>query len=511
MIENLANYCYQLVDINNDLLDLEKYDKNHIFLMDNLDKYIASQPKINQQLKMLYEHIYKNVNYISINQIIDILNNNIDELLEKYKDFIHIVILSRDMTNKKSNFFFYLYFLKKYKIKSGEKIKYVFNSIYELLNYDNDIITLNHEYISDINPESKFLLIFCDDVSYSGSQLTDNFRNRDELKIIKRINFNKNIYIYLNIVGALTNALLLFEKISPTNYFNEVNYNIILPSKSLKINNDIINILINISEPNIENKYNYFNIPEKIKNNILDIIIKNDIYEIKPIKKDGNTIFTISRGELGNIYYKTFIYRIFMDKINLSLTYLDFKYPDFLSTLPTLCRFKIYDDKGWHLDYNELIKKDSSYINIFKKLYEPKVDYITISSDIVNIDIIKELNNDIKLNNPNTKYPWIIKYNKITVPDIKFLDKNKRYLQLINNFDLEFDENIENDDICNKYCIEPFYKLLKYKNIDGELYENNKTLNDSYLINKIKLLEESCSKLNNKYSKYKSKYLQTKS
>ena len=66
---------------------------------------------------------------------------------------------------------------------------------------------------------------------------------------------NNNIYIYLNIVGVLMNALSLFEKISPTNYFNKVNYNIILPSKSLKINNDIINILINISKPIPENKY----------------------------------------------------------------------------------------------------------------------------------------------------------------------------------------------------------------------------------------------------------------
>lgn len=90
MIDNLADYCYQLVDVNKKLLDLKIYDKDHKFLIDNLDKYIASQPKIKQQLNILYEHIYKKidselyVNKKTLNESCNTLNNKYNKYKSKY-------------------------------------------------------------------------------------------------------------------------------------------------------------------------------------------------------------------------------------------------------------------------------------------------------------------------------------------------------------------------------------------------------------------------------------------
>ena len=473
MIENLANYCYQLVDVNKDILDLKKYDRNHIFLMDNLNKYIASQPKFQKELNVL-KTIYEQHNYISIDNIIDILDKNIIELNTIYKDYVHIVVLTENTYPYKSNFFFYLYFLKRYREITGNNIQYLYSDIRDILNYNNiSYLTFNTNMNNIHKNDRNYLLIYCDDFSYSGSQLSNSFSDYDDYKYTTKINLANNINIYLNIIGALSTATNLFKKLVDK---------IIIPRESIKINNNIVDILLKLSTNEDMNYDNVKKIPAEIIDKIFNFILENDIYKIT--EKDDTIL--ISRGELGDIYYNNIVKPLNCN-IKLSLTYLDFKFPDLVSTLDTFCKLKVIDNNSKYLNYDDFSDK-----KILEKLY-------------------KENNVELSKKNIITK-----KSDKIP-DDLKFIDSQKQYLQLINNFDVsatDIDKYIidkKDNLICNHSSIKPFYKLLKYKNIidDLECGQSN-SINELYLYAKTKLLEKKCTESTNKYHKYKNKYLKTK-
>ena len=484
-MQNLfASYCYILVHKNKNLLDLKKYNKEHNFLMDNLDKYIISQPKFQKELNIL-KNIYKHHIYIDIESIINILDNNIKEINTKYADYVHILILSKETSPKKSNFFFYLYFLKRYEEITGKKIIDIFNDIYDFLNDpicdDYDKINTRDYLIDDYPLDKKYLLIYCDDVSYSGSQLVANIIYKNDQTC--KINLVDNIKIYFNIFGITNKANRLFNRIINKNC-------IIIPDNTKKYNEDIIDILYKVSD-----------ISQQEDDKLNNFIIENDIYKI--VKDETLNKYYIIRGELGDLYYYSFIETLDKTKhlfnLNLSLIYIDFKYPDNLSTIPNLCRLQTIDAKEYYIDYIKFIEiyKDAS---IFQKLY----DYNTHNVDIT--DLFKTYNYNLDI------IPWLKKGDK-NPDELLYLDTNtKNYLQLINNFDIKI-KKIMNESkyiLCNKYSIVPFYKSLKYIDHNNIHYNFELPLKYSFE-NYTLILSTQTRYITNKYTKYKSKYLQTKS
>ena len=487
MYNYIANYCYMLVNKNRDLLDLTKYDKKHRFLIENLDKYIISQPNFKTELSILRE-IYNHHTYVDIETIINILDNNIIELNNKYVDYIHILILSNDTIPNKSNFFFYLYFLKRYEEITGKRIRHIFENIYHFLKLPDCLhdskINIYKYLAKDYPLDKKYVLIYCDDISYSGSQLINNIIYNHDKKC--KINLVDNIKIYFNIFGVTRTAMSLFNHVINKN-------SIIIPEHTKKYDMNIQNILYKVSKINPD---------EEINDELRNFIIENDIYKIiKEEKYSKDKIvdykYYITRGDLGDLFYYSFIEPLDKSKdimnLKLSLIYIDFKYPDNVSTIPNLCRLNTINDNEYYIDYKKFIDtyKDTK---IFTELYEYHIYNVDIT------DLIKSYNYKIDT------IPWIKKGDK-NLDDLLYLDNNtKNYLQLINNFDKK--EKYMNDyyTSCNKYSIVPFYKSLLYKDINNLIYDRDKsimvTFNEYIMFNN--------KYITNKYHKYKNKYLKTK-
>lgn len=552
---SLIDYLYGLVDINKKKLDLTLYDQKHNFLKENFKKYIDIQKKlkvnIEQQLNIL-DKIYENIIYIPIDKIVAILDSNIMELKTTYKDYNHILVLSKYAVPTKSNFFFYLYFLHRYEFLTGERIKFVINSIYDVSNYekcDKNIITYSDEIPIEFNfnklnvdKNKKNLLIFCDDFSYSGKQLTENF-NLNENTYGKSLKYDNNTFIFLNIIGAMKNtAIKLFNTIVPNNIIIPINAKII--PENTQTNDNIYSIINKLCAEN--NKIRIYNRQSFLT--LLDFILEHDIYRIIEGKNQNTkkSEYYFMKGELGMIYTD-------IDKFKLSLVYLDFKYPDAISTLSTFCKYDLYNNNEYYLNFNEFKKLIFENVNIngiiypmvsgydlIKILYDnpfinmilPEKDYN--NKDIINESILESINKDPKL---ISKYPWLIKYDKISDEDLntlEFIDKKKKYLKLINNFGilLNTSEDQKNNFIdeeqilkkidnsllfCNEVSIIPFYKSINYSNMNispnkkNILISNNKNIYTNYIEYNIKILKNKICVVQSKYNKYKNKYLEIKS
>ena len=135
-MDKFVNNIYNFVELNKDYLTnqylmspKQNINENIKFNIDNFMIYYNSiqNPTIKKLLD-IYKYIYENVTYISIDKTIEIINNNIEELNTLYKDYEPILIIG-DTRPQKSNFYFMLYFLYNYNIKTGKKINNMFIKI----------------------------------------------------------------------------------------------------------------------------------------------------------------------------------------------------------------------------------------------------------------------------------------------------------------------------------------------------------------------------------------------
>lgn len=546
---SLIDYLYELVEINKQNLDLTIYDQKHVFLKENFKKYIDIQKKlkvnISKQLNIL-EKIYENIIYIPIDEIVGILESNIMELHTTYKDYNHILVLSKYGVPTKSNFFFYLYFLYRYENITGEKIKFVINSIYDVSNYekcDKNIMTYSDEIPIEFNfkklkvdENKKNLLIFCDYFSYSGKQLTENF-NLNENTYGKSLKYDSNTFIFLNIIGAMKNtAVKLFNTIVPNNIIIPVRAKIIPAEK--ETNDNINSIIKKLWTEN--NKTRMYKRQSFLS--LLDFILEHDIYRIVKKKNldNGKMEYYFMKGELGMIYND-------MDKFKLSLVYLDFKYPDAISTLSTFCKYDLYNEQNIYLNYDQFKNLIFENVNVngyiypmargydlMKILYEESfINMILPEKNSNGIDIINEtIMKSIEDKSETIKnYPWLIKYDKISDDDLntlQFIDKKRNHLKLINNFgilinpsrDPDYDfisektilKKIDNPLLfCNETSIIPFYKSINYLNMDYKSINRNKNLYTNYIEHNINIFKNKICAVQSKYNKYKNKYLDIKS
>jgi len=441
IMTNISEYVYQLVDKNIKLLNLSEYDTDLKIHTEHIEDYTRSHPNASKYLNFI-KKIYDSVRYVTCEETIKIYNDNADELIELLKanqDIIPIYIITSANTTK-SNFYFNLYFLNVLKLK-GLKIENIYQRTSEILS----ILDNNPEIIEDKFKGKKILLIFTDDITYSGSQLNQYITDSNEDVELKL----ESVKFYLNLIG--------YSRIAKTRIIkNKIETNIIFPKNA--IHAEILNL---------KELFTKWLTPEI--DTIEKLIDVNDLYKIRVDK--------------GEIYFDSFFRKInefykkdetgFLEK---SLIYPFFKYPDAKSIVQNFCF--ILDLGGYIIDLDEIKKDHSVRIEKVDDIIHENFIYTYLNRHKILVDeslkakiieITKGTESDIKwlkkLNKVEGK-PYQGKINLGDLPNEKGnIPKNSTKangLHLINGCNYD-EENIE----CTKKCTNSFYKNIRYNNVDN--------------------------------------------
>lgn len=450
-INDFVKYMYNLVNVNIGHLDLRKHNENHFFNYDEFKKIL--EQITNEDIKKslaLHDYIYNNVTYVSMSNIIRIIDENINYINSVYNDHTHVLIFNDDnivheQITTKSNFYFNLYFIYRYTLITGKIIENMYVKLSSVLYHIDNYLTPT-PFLSEIS--NNVLFILCDDFVYSGSQLSSKQFNFSNL----RLKLDNKYKIFLNIIGISYYAKERFD-----NFFknNEGESPIIISDSTIKVDS-ALNILLKYYRLNkIDYKLDSDNFKKETQNKIRELLPKlygNRLIHIKKFfDKINMQVYTELGSNIDNYYGSGDIY--LLNNENLTLAYLDFKYPDLKSTVQSLCNFNI--------------PRQGYYIVVSKLLTDLKLDDPSIPiNNIILLDKIKErISHDdiqfILLNYDNHnaithKFPWITYFDGIKDDSIK--DKNNNIL-LINNTSYN----------PNKKCFEnwnAFYKILPYKNVN---------------------------------------------
>lgn len=425
-MKNISKFLYNFIEENTKLFDLKQYDVDHSMNIELLNSYISKQ-SCSKKYFDLIKYIYNNATYIDCDTFIDIYTSNIIELNSENRE---IIVVFPYLQIKKSNFFLTLYFLYLYKVILSKKINYVFS-------YDStkptDTIDISKLEIKLNKPP---LIVICDDFLYTGTQLSVSIAN---LPII----CSETLDIYACIVGMTQKSQrslsdenireIQLENIkkAETNGKIQCYYNVHLPKKKIFIQNTLKSVIRDkMMEDGVYNE----EIDENSQmNNYINL---NDMYILTVI---NNKLFASS--ELSRQYYK----------LDTTMIYLFFKYPDFISTILTMCVLTNYSNN------NTIILDKLLLDNIFKK--KGKIKNFEITQDLFdkpqNLEEIKQNiidSTDIDTN----KFDWAQKCSDFNMNDVTIIDiDTTNYIELIRNLKTTID-TIDTS-LCNG-SIDTFYK-----------------------------------------------------
>ena len=448
----LSNYFYQLVKENKDNLNLLEFDIDRSMDFNEFDKYIKQQNDYIKGKLNIIKKIYENALYVSCKDFIKIYASNLDEIITRYptNEYCHMLICPQENIIK-SNFYFSLYFLSKYLEKTKNKLEHIFLHIYDAINYkltDNRIK----------------LLIFTDDFVYSGKQLGGSINktmNFDTHGVCTPSIFDKNIKIYLNIVGLTNLASRLISEC-----IHDSKNTLIIPKDCIKNPPSFYDTVVKVFNIDISS-----NLVEYEKKIFIDkYLLTNDINILTSIS-NNNIEFTP--------FFTNVINGFGLRTPDISMVYLFCKYPDHFSTFANMSTLII--------PYNKCI-----------------LDLSKINKEIFNVTI----NNDSTTITPKNNVV------KIDIKNISTYDFNN------NGYFNEFIKIIKNTDTYGR--IDTFYKKIKYKNYNGDIFNLQYIYFISgyfklYIIALQKQSEYECeckykqqNEFKNKYIKYKTKYLNLK-
>jgi hypothetical protein len=461
MAEDLIAFCYYfLIEQNYHNLDLNSFDDISMINFDRIDEY-SRKYQHTRKFTQLIKELYSKYRYISKKEIIDIIDKNIKELYELLSTnskYIPIIIITNE-SFKKSNIFFTAYFLKRFYEMYRIKIPYAFSTVSDIfknmINKSQDAIsfgtfkniTLKDEYELEFKDKT-LIIILCDDFSYSGSQLSGHLvkgSGKPLPKIIKptimnqnnnyngKMQFDTNVKFFFNIIGLTNKAETLIR-----NEFDYPDLHIILPKSIIK-NSIILNDILKGFTP------------EHIYDN--DIFILHNSYDYITIQSQ--------------------FYQICAD-VDLALVLPFHKYPDYVSTVQFLCKFKTLKDQII-IDQNKL---NDIYPSFKSTIINHKKFYI---DTFFNPEMCDKLKTAISTGIIPEDINWLYKYE----PEI-----DTQFIKLIDSCEID-NTNYSLD--CNDLCESAsFYKKIKYT-LDGKLlsdddkiYENIYSIFTKYILtNKI--------------------------
>jgi hypothetical protein len=463
---NISDICYSFIDSNLKYFDLEDptYVKDHKLAIDKLEEYSETQTCAKNYFKLLTD-IYKKSTYIDSDTFANTYKGAINQLLEmENKDEQNLIFLipleGSGLDIDKSNFYFSLYFLYLYRIIAGKKLKYVYHIITDCredckskkhqTDLDNVLLhvaqnDLNKQKLSrhqeTIQPKAP-IIVFCDDFSYSGTQIVQFMNN---------INVTKNVPLFLVISGLTQRAKGTIE--SYTGKYRK-NITIFLPD-------DIyIDPFDNIFENVVDDIIN-----EESKAPGFDLSIYRDYFKYNDFKKQWlrkKNMYILEKKD-DKLFAVGQIEHIGNDA--QSLVYLFFKYPDGLSTIQEMCKIDDYSNKYSFL-YNSLSKEQQKNIEwtslhgfeITDKLIEKRhLDYLKDNfekKELIDSYIKENLNSVIEECNPNL-----------------------HIVNLANCGDKLKNANCRG---CNQCCWTPFYKTITKEEPFVKLREDLKTIVKGY-------------------------------
>jgi hypothetical protein len=459
---NISDFCYKFIEENKDFLDLKKYDMDYSQKLSDIDNFIKQQKCCKEYFNFV-SSILKASIYVSCDDFINILNFNMEELINKYLDH-EIILIMTQSSIAKSNIFYSLYFLYNLN-KKNIKIKYIYETMEEILDENRDI--------KGIDKDKQVLMVLCDDISFSGSQISLNINSYNSYAGIPLI-LNNRIKIFLNVVGLLPEALKIIKK-----QFHNKNQ-LIIPNKVMKFENQ--KTIENIINLNKGTKL----IDDYIKT--VDCYIlekKGDKYSLKSLLNELNIFDT---------NYTT-----------ISLVYSFQKFPDAQSTYSKLCFLTNLDNYIFNL--LEFIKTFNLKLENIEMPKNKPIDFDIFLNKLFGVNIGSKIISDIII---NKKISWLDKCEKIQDSTNIFENDYGSWFKSINNFrgDQDYLKMFKGNCSENNSVIIPFYKNLKYKlnSVDINILNTLKELNELQELSEIK--KEGGYR--DKYLKYKLKYLRLK-
>ena len=486
-----------LVKKNDIFYNFLDYNLEELKFNIDFDNIINYQIEVdsNKHITDFFLNILDQIKFYSYENFLSILNKNWDDIARISSDENNRLFLYFDVSDyKKSNFFYTVLTYLKLK-QDGIEIEKIITDIYS---YNTEAS----------NPELKYYLIVCDDVSYSGEQLAGHLS-------YGRIKFNPNAHIFLNLIAYTDTAFKSFAsdfynfniRFSPNNNKEQL---VIGNGVEKGVNNNMKDILIELTNSEDETKM------------LINIDLFN-LYEID-INKE---IFT------KNIIKKKKIFEI---KNLKSMILLFQKYPDEASVYQHLCFLRHFNCTYTLNLYNLLNKLNVRFnqdilINlndlfnyllnlILARNTKERNELDSINLDILNLIVtnsfIEEMPVDLRTNDgimnkinelfeakiiekPNNDFSGDIK--KLNFSDGTYGIKSINTPYKNDHSSINY---LSNGDFCKSISILPFYKTIDYffiKRYQEESAINPRTKFSTYISN---LYSDEVYK---KYLKYKKKYL----
>lgn len=430
------------------------------FNNETINKYINEVGDEKIKLRLLnslnyIKYIYDRITYVTYEEFKLMYINNLQFFINS--SFTLVVSDNTVSFTEKSNFYLTLFTLYLYLVHLNildKDIDYIVNNTPNL-----NIIGVSDLFYSYIDNYNDTCYIYCDDISYSGSQISCSFMENITISNIK-IFFN--MYGYTNVaynrIQTKAGEKNIFVFFSPACKTIETLYDILKNKLISNINvneKTIINIFTEKELHEMKEFFGYDKLYIIVFYHIfLDLFSNDFIYKI------NNNNFTELKSFLNvnmfnNIHniQKPTVDKFFINNFNLTITYMFFKYPDFASTTQQICRLYIP------------INMNNSNVNIIDDLQLYTKLFVSISN-IDSSDQNVDMDLDIRGNSINKLE--LIEYQIHPIINNNYDYGMKKKKMCFNIVELSFYKTI-------KYNEDDMLKLSKYiEEKHAELTEKNK-------------------------------------
>ncbi len=308
--------------------------ESQLFQFYNTKDYKINMHKIDEYIQTCNHPFFKFIKlaaekstYIDKNTFIHKYAENANEIKQIIhdKEYVGAILLLNTETVDKSNFIFTLY-------------------MYTLLKHIDvnvEFILLNKWKKNNTYPLSltKYLLVLCDDVSYSGDQLISSITL--DIRIQKNIS---NANLYISIVAISERAYNKIQNLIYDKSGGFTQYTLFFPSNRIKIDytvQKLIRELItnkNLQDYVFNGEYDSY---KKLAENSNEYKNLTNVSNIDEIMMFDMIILHRKHNELEYSLYKLFAER---SVLYTTFTYIFYKYPDWISTFYYLCGYHYSDN-----------------------------------------------------------------------------------------------------------------------------------------------------------------------
>ncbi len=428
------------------------------------------------------------VQYVSCDTFIRILNLNMDEIVrlvgtESYEP----VLITTDDSLQKSNIFYSLYMLKHLRDR-GIIINHIYPFIKSVSEPPDESKNLLNDRgdikIPGIPLDKKVLLILCDDISYSGTQISGHINKSSfgvpnyypDYGLFNKIVLNPRIKIFLNVVGLLPPADNLIRS-----QFTNLS-NLIIPTNIIRFTGNLsVNDIINL----------------KARESGLTVNNYKKLNDCWVLLRSGSTIKLESKFSAENSLNS-------QSSTELSLVYPFQKYPDGLSTYSKLCYIKTFNGM-LTLNVENFLREFNITPDIFCRNISDNVSLNDLlrdcgvgNHDSIVSNIISNYDNQVVISGIN----WLNGCGISTNENV-FTNTFGSWFKSMNNFPSTpiFLEQFKGNCFIQN-VITSFYKELRLT-FNGTTYDRHGALTSLSTLDNLRVL-------NQKYLKYKNKYLSIK-